>query len=73
MADTAGAQSESATGRDPLDYWLAQERHRGPDEGPFVPYAGADDRPLHGGWWLLPVLAMAVPVWTTILWTLLRG
>lgn len=73
MATPAQAQalSERQSGQDPLGYWLAQEAAGGIDE-PAAGPAVADERILAGGWWLLPVLVMALPIWGVILWIVLR-
>lgn len=57
---------------DPLGYWLEQERAPGLDESLSAPYAAEPD-PLPGGWWLLPVMVMALPVWGLIIWLLVRA
>jgi hypothetical protein len=73
MAAAAQAQtpSERPSGPDPLGHWLAQEAAGGID-GPAAGPAVAEERILAGGWWLLPVLVMALPIWGVILWIVLR-
>lgn len=69
MADAARNQvrHDGSAGRDPLDHWRAQEI-----EPPLEDWE-APSGEMPGGWWLLPVMVMAVPVWSVILWLLLRG
>ena len=58
------------TRRDPLEHWLDQEQAAAPlDE------YSADDRQgaLPSGWWLLPVLLLALPLWATLIWAVLAG
>jgi len=71
--DRRGAQGEIVGGQDPLDYWLAQERNRGLDETHDSPAALLADAPaMPGGWWIVPVLVMALPVWAVVVWILVR-
>ena len=65
-------RGEIHEGRDPLDYWLEQERRQGLEEHPS-PARAAEPRPMPGGWWLLPVMVMALPVWGLIIWLLVRA
>jgi|JI6StandDraft_1071083.scaffolds.fasta_scaffold160530_2 hypothetical protein len=52
-----------------LEYWLAQERLVSiPDDQPSTPVVETERGDMPGGWWLLPVMAMAVPMWGLILW-----
>ncbi|MCY1125708.1 hypothetical protein OU426_02475 [Frigidibacter sp. RF13] len=64
MASTRRAASESGGGNDPLDYWLEQERQQGLDDAEWV----AGDKRLPSGWWLLPVMVMALPLWGFLIW-----
>ncbi len=50
-----------------LDHWREQESAAALDD-PFAALHDETDRPMPGGWWLLPVMVMAVPTWSVILW-----
>ncbi|MFZ1663622.1 MAG: hypothetical protein WAT77_16855 [Paracoccaceae bacterium] len=39
-----------------------------PDDQPSTPVVETERGDMPGGWWLLPVMAMAVPMWGLILW-----
>ncbi|MGB3146467.1 MAG: hypothetical protein WBA91_01770 [Paracoccaceae bacterium] len=55
---------------DPLDYWLEQERARGLDENAGAlrgPEPMAEDDAMPSGWWILPALALSLPIWGAIL------
>ena len=65
-------RGEIHEGHDPLEFWLQQEHRQGLDEHPSAA-RGAEPQPLPGGWWLLPVLVMALPVWGLIIWLLVRA
>ena len=58
-------------GHGPLGYWLEQGRGPDPDESLSTKRAAASGLP--GGWWLLPVLVMALPVWGVVIWLVVRG
>lgn len=66
----AQASTQRQSGQDPLGYWLAQEQAEGIDD--LAAPAAAEEGPALSGWWILPVLVMALPVWGVILWLLLR-
>ncbi|OYX45578.1 MAG: hypothetical protein B7Z02_01065 [Rhodobacterales bacterium 32-67-9] len=57
--------AEDFARRDALEYWYSQELSplddREPGEEPS-PYA-AEGREMVSGWWILPVLLLAVPAW----------
>ncbi len=69
MARPQGEQTrgEIAGGHAPLDFWLEQEGAPAPDEHP-LPLLAAEPAPMPGGWWILPVLVMALPTWGLIIW-----
>lgn len=50
----------------PLDYWLEQERDNGPDEDLS---ADREERVL-SGWWVLPSVALGLPIWAMIIWAI---
>lgn len=63
--------------RDALRYWLDQEGRPLP---PYLPYSGderaeslgpAGDEAWPSGWWILPMLAVAAPVWAVLGWWIL--
>jgi hypothetical protein len=64
-AATGPTARESGGGNDPLDYWLDQERQQGLDDRDLA-QAGGDGLP--SGWWLLPVMIMALPIWGVLIW-----
>lgn len=75
MAEAVRAKPQPDIGPDcdPLGYWLAQEGDPGlPQDLPAALPEGRNAR-LLSGWWLLPVMVMAVPIWAAILWIMLRG
>lgn len=62
-AARVGAQNPDAMAR-----WHAQEA------APLPPVAGADDHfidRLPSGWWMLPALVLAIPLWALIIWQVL--
>lgn len=74
MARPQGRQRRGAIQKahDPLGYWLEQERSHGLEESQSLQDPAEPD-PLPGGWWLLPVMVMALPVWGVIIWLLTRA
>ena len=77
MAKTSGAARRSdpaSIALDPLEYWLDQERRPLPDLQPPGPDGDdAADPAMSGetmpaGWWLVPGLLAALPVWAVIGW-----
>ncbi|WP_284165447.1 hypothetical protein [Frigidibacter sp. SD6-1] len=64
IAATGRSARESGSGNDPLDYWLEQERQQGIEDD----WAQAGDERLPSGWWLLPVMVMALPLWGFLIW-----
>ena len=63
-------QSRSAARPDPLEHWLEQERSQSADgilPQPDLP------APMPSGWWILPMLVMALPIWGFIIWALVAG
>lgn len=64
LATTGRAANESGGGNDPLDYWLEQERLQGLNDD----WALAGENRLPSGWWLLPAMAVALPVWSFLIW-----
>jgi hypothetical protein len=62
----------AVAGHDPLEYWLEQERQSCPG-GAEHPARGSDPAPMQGGWWLLPVMVMALPIWSLIIWLVVRS
>ncbi|MGB7271141.1 MAG: hypothetical protein WBC90_16645 [Albidovulum sp.] len=63
-------------GHDPLEYWLEQERSSA-FVGPLGGHADDQQTRVEGrmasGWWLLPVMVMALPVWGLIIWLIVRA
>ncbi|MBS0564544.1 MAG: hypothetical protein JSR87_08755 [Proteobacteria bacterium] len=80
----ASTRRKAATdqGGGALDHWLAQER-----EGEAGPDTGSDtghnldpelaelltERRLPSGWWMLPALVLALPVWAFLIRMILRS
>jgi hypothetical protein len=69
MAEQSGAVrrpgAEASARPDALAYWCLQEftpLDAGDPSG-LPPPAEAEERPMASGWWLLPVLVLAVPAW----------
>lgn len=56
---------------DPLEHWLEQERDarlRGdPDDTGEMPAA------MPSGWWILPAVLLALPLWGVLIWAVLVG
>ena len=50
----------------PLEFWLEQDGALAPDDLALPP--AAEPAPMPGGWWILPVLVMALPTWGLIIW-----
>lgn len=62
---------EPAARRDPLDHWLEQEREaRHPDGLHDVDGRHAA---LPSGWWILPAILLALPVWGVLIWAAVAG
>ena len=66
------AGGEIPKAHNPLNYWLEQERGQGLDDSQFVAQSPEPNQ-MPGGWWLLPVMVMALPVWGVIIWLLVRA
>jgi hypothetical protein len=62
----------AVAGHDPLEYWLEQERQSCPG-GTEHAARGSDPAPMPSGWWLLPVMVMALPIWSLIIWLVVRS
>jgi hypothetical protein len=63
-------------GHDPLEYWLEQERScalEGPLDGYATDHQTLVEERMASGWWLLPVIVMALPVWGLIIWLIVRA
>lgn len=69
MAERNGtARSQGAEGparQDALEYWYIQEMTPldGGDPTYQPPNRAAEDRDMVSGWWILPVLLLAIPAW----------
>lgn len=73
LQNRRAVRREIQDGYDPLDYWLEQERAQGLDLPETAPAPGGKEAAnMPGGWWLLPVMVMALPIWGLISWLLLR-
>lgn len=61
---------------DPLEFWLAQERARGLEDEAHL-LAGPEPElypdSLPSGWWILPALALSLPLWAIILRMIFGG
>lgn len=62
-AQSRGAEEFAQS--DALEYWYAQEITPldGGDPGYEPPPQATEDREMVGGWWILPVLLLAIPAW----------
>lgn len=62
---------EPTARRDPLDHWLEQEREARPPGD----LADAEGIPaaLPSGWWILPVILLALPLWGILIWAALAA
>lgn len=60
-----------AARRDPLEHWLEQEREARQTDG----LLDAEGRraALPSGWWILPVILLALPVWGVLIWAAFAG
>lgn len=56
--------------RSALAHWIAQEE--APPHDDDLSDIPDDDR-LPSGWWLLPALVMALPVWGFLIWMVMRA
>ncbi len=57
--------AEDFAQRDALEYWYIQEITPLDSGDPSYepPPGAAEEREMVGGWWILPVLLLAVPAW----------
>ncbi|HQY43209.1 MAG TPA: hypothetical protein PK450_03440 [Paracoccaceae bacterium] len=60
-----------AARRDPLDHWLEQEGSAD------LPSAFADEEraraALPSGWWIVPTVLLALPLWAMLIWAAFGG
>lgn len=61
--------AEEFARRDALEYWYSQELSSldHADPGQESPLQGAEGRDMVSGWWILPVLLLAVPAWIALI------
>lgn len=56
---------------DPLEHWLEQERDaRRADE---LNGTGETPAAMPSGWWILPAVLLALPLWGVLIWAALAG
>lgn len=69
---TARSTRGEPDGRAALDHWLAQEQQAADvaqDDDLLDLLAG---QRMPSGWWMLPVLVMALPIWSFLIWMIMR-
>lgn len=58
---------------DPIDHWFAQESDQAqPERDAEIDLLLAEQR-MPSGWWILPVLVMALPIWGFLIAMLIRA